>query len=117
MADNFVKKLMAMNVPELENELQRGNHTVIDQYIINEILTKKKRSELLCQADKNFVVKQRSYRDSCIQGVSSLKVIRDNDNQALFDISGFQSGKCQNVKVNGNEFLIRRAGQNYIMRI
>lgn len=91
MAGKQVLDLWTMTVPELQFELQNIPHTIIDQYIINDMIKRKTYSQLTCQARKNVVTKFRSYPESCIRGVPSMVVIKDNDNSPTFSIFDYKS--------------------------
>lgn len=67
----FVDKIMRMTVPELQNELNMMSHTVVEQMILRDLIRRRVEQEYICQADKNFYIKQRSYASSCITGTPS----------------------------------------------
>ncbi len=66
---SYINSLMNMTVPELQNELDYKIHTIVEQMIIMDLIRRKRTQQFECQADKNFVVKFRSYPQSCIRGV------------------------------------------------
>lgn len=108
----IVNNYLQMTVPELWNELNTKPHTVVDQYVINEIIKKKQTDQLICQANKNFAVKLRQYQDSCQKGISPNVVIKDNDNQPVFNISDFRTTQGDNktcgAKFNIDDSLINK---------
>jgi hypothetical protein len=91
MSSQLVNKLINMTVPELWNEYNTRPHTIVDQYIIMELIRRKQTEQLTCQANKNFATKLRDYKKSCIKGISSEIIIKDNDNLPTFSISDFSS--------------------------
>jgi hypothetical protein len=99
----FVNRLNKMTVPELWYELNTQPHTIVDQYIIKEIIKKKYQQELICQAKKNFdKMNKPDNVDGCTVGKNPNQIIKDNDNlncmsdcsevktQIIFDASDFQ---------------------------
>lgn len=90
MAYQQIMYLERMTVPELQFELHYKPHTVVDQYIINDMIKRKTYSQFTCQADKKFTKKFRTYSESCIKGVPSQVIIKDNNNVQTFNKSDFK---------------------------
>jgi hypothetical protein len=111
----FINRLNKLTVPELWNELHTYPHTVVDQYIIKELIKKKYQAELICQAQKNFKKANNfagpmqacprknmpgiliggadlANEDGCTIGRDPSSIIKDNDNQScLFDCNEAKS--------------------------
>jgi hypothetical protein len=81
----FVDKLAKMTVPELWFELNTKPHTVVDQYIITELIKKKQTEQLICQAQRK---KGCQFNRGCVGGKPEnlpCNIIKNNDNNRCLD--------------------------------
>lgn len=81
----FISRLNKMTVPDLWYELNNKPHTIVDQYIINEIIKKKHTEQLICQAQRK---KGCQFNRGCLGGKAEnlpCNIIKNNNNNKCLD--------------------------------
>jgi hypothetical protein len=111
----FVNGLLKMTVPELQNELNMKVHTVVEQMILRDLIRRRVEEEYTCQANKNFSVKFRPYRQSCIQGIP-LTYPKGADLSKYCLRATPDSCPLNVVSASVNPYLIDKSAKNVIIK-